>query len=114
MGNARTFKQHIAARCCDGHRECAGFDTIGQNGMHGAFEPVAALNAQDRGADALDFCAHFDETLGNVADFRLARGVFNQGFALCECSRQKHVVRRTDRHFRENDMCAAQTLRRAR
>jgi len=107
----RAFKHHIAARCRNGKRKRARLNAIRHNRMNRTFEPVATLNAQHRRADAFNLYAHFDEALGHVADLRFARRIFDNGFALGENCRQQHLMRRADRHLRENDMRAAQSLR---
>ena len=95
------LKHYVAAGRRHRHRKRSGLDAIGENGMDSSFKPVAALNAQRRRADAFDLGAHFDEAIGDVADFRLARRVLDHRLALGERRRQQDVVGRADRDFRE-------------
>ena len=90
---------------------CVG-DVASNDGEY--FEPVAPLNSERRRAYAFDLGAHFREAGRNVADFRLACGVLDDGFAFRQSRCQQNVVRGADRDFREHDACAAQSFRRSR
>ena len=100
---ARALELHVAAGRGHGEGIGAGLDAVGQHGVHGAFEAVGALDAQRRGADALDLGAHLDEALGDVADLGLARGVLDHRLALGERGRHQHVVGGADRDLGEDD-----------
>ena len=69
----------------------------GSTRVRGAVQPVDALDAQRRGADAVDLGAHLDEAIGDVADLRLARGVLDHGLALGKRRRHQHGMGGADR-----------------
>ena len=107
MRHARAFQDDIAAGRRYRKCKCAGFDAIRHNSVDGAFQAITALNAQDRGADAVDHDAHFDEAFRDVADFRFARRVLDHRLTLCESGSKEHLVRGTNRDFRKNDVGAS-------
>ena len=65
-----------------GHQEGAGFDAVWHHCVFGAVQALDAFDHQAVAADAADLGAHFHQALGQVGDFRLARGVFQNGDAL--------------------------------
>ena len=105
-------EEHIAAGDRGGHGIGAGLDAVGQHVVLGAMKLGHTLNAQGRGADALDFRTHLDETFGDVDDFRLACRVLDQRLATGEHCSHHCVMRGTDRDFGQRNMRADETLRR--
>ena len=105
---ARTLERHVAAGRGNCNGERARLDAIGEHGVHGALEPVCALDPQRGGADAFDLHAHLDEALGNVTDLRLARGVLDDGLPARQRRGEQHVVGGANRDLGEHDAAAAQ------
>ena len=58
----------------------------------------------------MDLGAHLAEADGEVADLRLAGGILDDGLAAGECGRHQRRMGGADRHFREGDAVAAQSL----
>ena len=65
------------------HRAQKGtrFDAVGDDGVAGAMQFGHALDHQAVGADAFDLRTHLDQQVGQVGDFRLARGVLQDRLA---------------------------------
>ena len=80
--------------------------------MDRAFEPVPALNAKHRCANAVDTGAHLDEAIRDISDLGLSCGVLDHGLPLSERRGEQHVVRGADRDLGKDDMGAMQPLRR--
>ena len=78
------LQQHIAARC--GHRTQKGarFDTVCHHGMLAAVELFHPFDGDAAAAVACDLGAHFDEHFGQIANFRLLRGIFQYGDAISQ------------------------------
>ena len=73
----RVLQQHVAAGHRHRHGIGAGLDAVGQHRMARAVQLGDAFHDDARGAGAGDFGAHLVETVGDIADLRLARGVFD-------------------------------------
>ena len=76
--------------------------------MLAAVQALDALNPDAAGAVAFNFRAHLDEHFGQIADFRLLRGVFEDGFTLGERGSHQEVFRAGDRHHVGGDVGALQ------
>ncbi len=84
MFGDETSDENVALGDGGGEDECAGFDAVGNDGVLGAVELFDAGDFDDGCASAFDFGAHFDEEVGDVFDFGLARGVADDGLAFGE------------------------------
>ena len=65
-------------------------------------------------AMAFDFCPHHIQTIGKVGDFRFARRVDNFCFTACQHRRHQRIFSSPDRHHREHDAPALQSVTRSR
>ena len=65
-------------------------------------------------ADPLDARAHRHEAFGQIGDFRLARGVDQEGLALRQAGRHQQIFGGADRDRREGDLRAPQSFGGAR
>ena len=81
-GGVGAAQHHMALGDGGGHQEGAGFDAVWHHCVFGAVQALDAFDHQAVAADAADLGAHFHQALGQVGDFRLARGVFQNGDAL--------------------------------
>ena len=86
-----------------GDKESASFDAIGNDGVLGSAKGFGAANAESGSAIAFDVCAHFAEEDDEVGDFRFARGIFEDGFAVGEGGGHKNVFCSGDGDFVERD-----------
>ena len=106
----RVLQQHVAAGHRHSHRIGAGLDPVGQNRMPRAVQLRNAFNHDARSAGARNLRAHLVEAIGDIADFRLARRILNDGRAVGERCGHDRSMRAANRHFRKNDLAAAQTF----
>ena len=97
-----------------GAGECAELDAIRQDDMHGAGEPLGALDAELMGAEAGHPGAHRDQASGQVGDLGLARGIADRRRAIGQDGGEQQVLGCADRGQRQQDVSAAQTRRRRR
>ncbi len=102
------LQQHVAAGHGGRHGVGAGLDAVGQHAMLGAAEPRDALDLDHRRAGALDLGAHFHQKIGQIANFRLARGVADQCRPLGERRRHQGHMGAADRDLGKIDLAAAQ------
>ena len=91
-----------------GHRtqEGARFNTVGHNLVRYAVQALHAVNHQAMRADAADARAHFDQHIGQIGDFRLTRGVFQNRLSVRQHRRHQQVFRPRDRNHVGGDACA--------
>ena len=66
--------------------------------MRGAVQLLDAFDTESGGADAFDLRPHGNKAARNIADFGLAGGIFEHGFAFCQRCRHKKRVRGADRN----------------
>ena len=111
---ARVLQQHVAAGHGDRHGVGAGLDPVGQHRVARAVKFFDALDFNGDGAGAGDACAHLVEAVGDVADFRFARGVLDHGGAVRQRRRHQRGVRAADGDFGKHDLRAVQSARRRR
>ena len=110
----RVLQQHVAAGHGDRHGIGAGLDAVGQHGVARAVQLGDALDDDTPGAGAGNARAHLVEAIGDVGDLGLLRRVLDHGRAVGERRRHDRGVGAADGDFRENDLAAAQAVRRAR
>ena len=89
--------------------KCAGFDAVGNHGVFGAVQRRNALNAQSGSLVAFDYRAHFAQQRNEISDFRLARRVFQNGFAIGQRRRHQNIFRAGDGDLFEDDVRTLQT-----
>ena len=97
-----------SARDRRGAGVAAGLDAIGHDAIRRPVQPIPTLDLQRFGADAVDRRAHRDQAVAQIDDFRLARGIFDAGAALCGHRRHQCVFGRADRYHRKGDSPAWQ------
>ena len=78
----RVGHAYIATGGGDGSEESAGLDTVWHHGMLSFMQRSNALDGNHIAAMTGNICAHFDQTLGEIHDLGLARGVFEDGGAI--------------------------------
>ena len=66
------------------HQEGAGFDTVWQHAIHTATQTFYAFDGNTVGALPRDFRPHRVKEVRRIDDFRLTRGVFNDGGAFSQ------------------------------
>jgi len=86
----------------------------GKDGMLGAVEGLSPLDPQRRAADPLDPRAHPDETVGEIDDLRLARGILDQAFAAGQHRRHQGIMGGAHRDLGERNLVAGQASGRPR
>ena len=94
-------------RAC--HQECTRLDAIGNDTVARSAEFGNALHAQRRCSAAFDSRAHFREQVNQVGHLRLARRVFDEGFAGRQRRGHQNVLRAGDRYFFEDNVPAGQS-----
>ena len=104
----RAAQQQFAAGERAGAGHGAGLDAVGDGQVVCAVERGNALDDNGGRACAGDFCAHGQQKVRQIHDFRLLGGIFNARCALGERGGHHQVLRRADgRHVKVN-RCAAQ------
>ena len=99
-----------------GHQKRAGFDAVGDDGVRRAVQLFFSAHANRGGSRAFDVRSHFDQQLREVRNFRFARRILDNGFALGEGRRHQNIFRSGDGNFVEENAAARQaaSARRAR
>ena len=110
----RVLQKNVAAGHGDRHGVSAGLDAVGQHGVARAVESGDALDHDAPGAGAGDARAHLVEAVGDIDDFRLARGVLDDGRAVGQRRRHDRGMRAADGDFGKNDLAALEPVRRPR
>ena len=105
-GGIAAVDVEIASGDGSGDEEGAGFDAVGIDAVARAVESGDALDADGAGAGAFDFRSHGGEQGGEVGDFRLARAVFEDGFAIGEDGGHEEVFGAGDGDLVEDDVRA--------
>ena len=90
--------------------ESAGFNSIGNNAMTRAMQLFHPLHADGVRARAFDPGAHLVEQRRQVADFRLARTILQNGFAFGQRRRHHQIFGSRHRDLFEDDARAFQAL----
>ncbi len=98
----------IAAGDGAGDEESAGFDAVGDDGVLGAVQFLHAANVQRGSAVARDAGSHLTKHDDEVADFRLAGGIFQNGFAIGERGGHQNIFGSGDGDFFKDDVRAFQ------
>ena len=76
--------------------------------MPGAVEFAHTFHTNCRSAGAFNLSAHFVEQLGQIGDFRFARAILHDSFAIGERGCHQQVFGAGDGNFVEDDFRAAQ------
>ena len=106
----RILQQHVAAGHRHRHRIGAGFDPVGQHCVAGAVQFRHAVHHDARSAGAGDLGAHLVEAIGDVADLRLARRIFDHRRAIRQHRRHQRGMGAADGDLGEVDLAAAQAV----
>ncbi len=111
MIGAGAAQRHVAACRCDGAQEGAGLDAVGNDRMRPGrgMQPLHALNADTVSAVAFDAGAHGDQHFGQIGDFGLLRGIFQDGLAAGQRGGHQQVFGAGDRHHVGGDAGTAQS-----
>jgi hypothetical protein len=100
----------VAAGDGAGHEEGSGFDAVGVDAVTGAVEFGDSVDGDGGGAGAFDFGSHGDEECGEVGDFGLAGGVFEDGLSFGQNRRHQDVFGAGDGDLVEDDVGAFETV----
>ena len=81
MAGLAMGEQQLAAGDRASDQKSAGLDAVRNHGVSRAVQFFDALHAQRGGPDAFDLRAHSDQQLSEIGNFRLQRGILENGFA---------------------------------
>ena len=101
---------HVATGNCRRDDECAGFDAIGNYSVSGAVQFRDALHVDGGSSSAFNLRTHFLQKIDQIGDFRLARGVGENRFALGEDCGGQNILRAGDGDLVKMNFRAAQAL----
>ena len=93
-----------------GDEEGAGFDAVGVDTVFGTVQFRDALDADGGGAGTLNLGAHGVEQGGQIGHLRLARAVFEEGFAVSEGGGHQEILGAGDGDFVEDDVGAFKAI----
>ena len=100
----------VAAGHGAGDQEGAGFDAVGYDAVLRAFQFAHALHADGGGPCAFNFCSHFVEQGGEVADFGFAGAVLQNGFTFGESGGHEQIFGAGDGDLVENNFRAFEAI----
>ena len=101
-------QHHITTRGRHGTQKGAGLDAVGHHAVGATVQPLDALDANAAGAMAFNLCAHGDQHLGQVRNFRLLGGVFQHCLALGQRGSHEEVLGARHGDHVGGDACALQ------
>jgi hypothetical protein len=106
MLGSGTRELHVPARDRGSDEIRAGLDAVRHHLVARACKPLDTLNMDRVGAGALDLRTHGREERGQLADLRLARGVFDDGLAGRAYGGHHEVLGARDGDRVEHEPCA--------
>ena len=109
VGNAAGDGDVASGDSC-GYDVGSGFDAVGDDFVFRSVQFGDAFYADDAGAGAGDFRAHFQEEVSEVDNFGFARGVLDDGFSVGEHGGHQDIFSAGDGDAIEDDARAFESV----